>query len=113
MKIILKERIVIYSVIIFLIFSFVFPHSIIIIDFARQGDRPSERYENFIDIIFAVANWPSLLLRICPVNAFAHFGIASIIINGIGWGLVGFIIGLFAAGIRNLKKRKRSGTVSP
>ena len=117
MKINIKNRHVKYTVIALLIFSFVFPHIVAFIGFTRQGDKPSEVFNNFINGLFIFANWPSFLLKIYPyvidLDGEVVWDIGNglinpivIIVNAIGWGLIGFVVGLIISAVKGRKQRR-------
>jgi len=61
-------------------------------------------YTNVGSNLFSIANWPSLLLKIYPVsnviNGMIEYNVELgffhplvILVNAVGWGLIGFIVG--------------------
>jgi hypothetical protein len=102
MKIPAKYRIIKKSIIIFLIIGLVFPWLVIMIDLTRQGDLPSEQFNQFMDVAYKFSHWPSYLLRVDSPKYF-YFGV---IINVIGWGILGAVIGSLTSLI--LKWRKKN-----
>jgi hypothetical protein len=80
------------------------------------GNGSELDHYNFV-FSFLLANWPSLLLKIYPMvpynnyyiynieKGFIHPGV--ILINAIGWGMVGGLFGLLWAGVGKMRKKKR------
>jgi hypothetical protein len=67
------------------------------------------------EILFYIANWPSLLLKIYPTITTMHgtvvhsvehgfFNPLIIISNAIGWTSVGFIIGLIISAVKGKRR---------
>jgi len=73
------------------------------------------------DILFNLANWPNLFLKIYRTIITMHgtevysvergiFNPLVIIVNTIGWGMVGFIIGLIISAVKGRKRRRGKQT---
>jgi hypothetical protein len=111
-----KSRTVLLTIIFFLflpcILTFIAVFFALLIEQALAGGGP---YVS--EILMYIANWPSLVLKIYPTITTMHgtkvysleHGLLdplAIIVNAIGWGLVGFIIGLIISVIKGRKKEK-------
>jgi hypothetical protein len=111
-----KIRIIILAIA-FIVFSFAFQYITVGIDFTRQGDYPTERFNRSIETTYKIANWPSYLLRVYPPSTVVEgievhewwagglFNPLVILVNVIGWGLLGALFGALPSLI--LKWRKK------
>lgn len=106
---------IIISLIFFSFLSFVLPWITAFSCMKVQGRGPNE--VSLCDFLFPVANWPSLLINIYPSSTIKKemigydigsglFNPSVIIINAIGWIIVGFFVGLIVSIV--LKQRKNA-----
>ncbi len=102
-KIIERNKTLISFVIFFILLSLIFPFITFFVGLLQSGEAGADIYLS--DILASLANWPALLLKIYPsvvsldgeiVYALdrALFNPLIIIINALGWGLIGFVVGI-------------------
>ena len=116
MKVAEKNRPIIFFIIFFPVLSwiFLFIGFFVALTF-EQGLAGGGPYLS--GILFYIANWPSLLLEIYPTITTMHgtvvhsvergfFNPFVIIVNAIGWGFIGFLVGLTISAIKGRKRRQ-------
>lgn len=102
-KIAEKNKTLIFLVVFFVLLSLILPFIAFIVGIVQSGEAGEGPYLS--DILCYVANWPTLLLKIYPcilsldgkiVYALdkALFNPLIIIINALGWGMIGLVIGI-------------------
>lgn len=107
---------VLVFVILFAFVAVALPLAAFIVAIAEQGEGPDDPL--LTEIIFPIANWPSLLTKTYPMfgdeNGVTGYDILkglfyppTLIANGLGWGLIGFLIGLGISAIMSLGKKRK------
>jgi hypothetical protein len=100
---------ILICVTIFAIITPILPWIAALVGMMEQGKGPDD--PSYAGIPFLIANWASLLLRVYPTvtdlngdigydAGKALFSIPVIIVNGLGWALIGFIIGLVISAVK-------------
>ncbi|MCK4234155.1 hypothetical protein KAX75_06980 [candidate division WOR-3 bacterium] len=116
MKIKEWKRIIILSLIFFVSLSIALPFYTLIADMAMWGTY--HKGLSIADMLFHLTNWFSILLKIYPTVVSVDgkivydagaglFHPLVIIANAIGWGLIGFVVGLIISVIKDRKRRVR------
>lgn len=115
MKITKGKKPIVFSIIFFLILPCVFMFIVACLAMTfEQGLTGGGPYLS--DHLFNLANWPSLFLKIYPTIITMHgtkvysvergiFNPLVIIVNAIGWGIPGFIIGLIISAVKGRRGR--------
>ena len=115
MKITEGKRTIIRSIILFLILPWGFLFSGIFVGMFFLSALPGGA--NLSKILIYIANWPSLLFKIYPFIITPRGKVVwdvgrglihplVILFNAIGWGLIGFIVGLIISVIKGRKRHQ-------
>ena len=97
----------------FILLSFVLPILAIVFCMLNQGSASKIVYFRCLFAVY-IANWPSFLLKIYPyivVDGEKVWDFGSglihplvILVNALGWGLFGFIVGVIISAIKGRKR---------
>jgi hypothetical protein len=107
---------VLMFVIIFAFIAIALPFAASVSGIVAMTGSPEE--PDLFAILFPIANWPSLLTRTYPMfvdeNGVAGYDILkglyhplTLIANGLGWGLIGFVIGIGISALMSIKKKRK------
>lgn len=107
----INRRIILISIGIYVLMSIALPWIIFIPLMAFQGAASGV----IADRIIVFVNWPSFLLGVYPtftvqggdeVIEFTLMDPMVYLVNAIGWGIVGFIIGLIISAVKGRRRSK-------
>lgn len=98
----------------FILLSFVLPFLAVVICMLNPSARRTVYFSTSLYVVY-IASWPSFLLKIYPyiiINGEKVWDFGNglihplvILVNALGWGLVGFIVGLIISAVKGRRGR--------